>query len=174
MKDHATNQREKEKIEIELFHQDKHLFPHPEKTLYGQPFWYIHPAKERLEKDVKNKLHESMTPKYLWMTCSECQDFYLHNFGKCIYAEAVKQFNKTYWQLWRNKTVMKIHREQTKKNKLEWGQKKKAKEVVELVTQWQDCKKMMQRSNCICQKLIHFLHVFIWKIVFLKWCLIDG
>ena len=36
---------------------------------------------------------------------------------------------------------MKIHREQTKKNKLEWGQKKKAKEVVELVSEWKDCNK---------------------------------
>ncbi len=36
---------------------------------------------------------------------------------------------------------MKIHIEQTKKNKVEWGQKKKDKKVVDLVSEWKDCNK---------------------------------
>ncbi len=141
MKERTANQRDKVKRENELFQQDKNLFPCPEKTLHGQPFWHIHPAKKLLEKDVKNKVHERMTPKYLRMTRSEYQEFDLRTFGKHVYAEAAKQLNKAYWQLRRNKTAMKIHREQTKKNKLEWGQKKKAKEVIELVSEWKDCNK---------------------------------
>lgn len=34
---------------------------------------------------------------------------------------------------------MKTHREQTKKNKTEWGQEKKGKDVIELVTKSKDC-----------------------------------
>ncbi len=36
---------------------------------------------------------------------------------------------------------MKIHTEQTKKKKLEWGQKKKPKEVVDQGSEWKDCNK---------------------------------
>ncbi len=32
------------------------------KTLHDQPFCRIHPAKELLEKDILNNLHEFMTP----------------------------------------------------------------------------------------------------------------
>ncbi len=54
------------------------------------------------------------------------QEFDLHTFGRHVYTEAAKQLNKTNWQLRRNKSVMKIHKEQTK-NKLERGQKRKGK-----------------------------------------------
>ncbi len=139
MKECTANQRDKVKRENELFQKEKNLFPCPEKTLCGQPFGHIHPPKELLKKDVKNKGHECMTPKYLQMTCSEYQEFDLRTFGKHVYAEAAKQLNKAYWQLRRNKTAIKIHREQTKINKLKWGQKKKAKEVVHLVSELKDC-----------------------------------
>ncbi len=68
-----------------------------------------------------------MTPKYLQMTCLEYQEFDLHTLEKHVYVEAAKQLNKAYWQLKRNKTAMKIHREQTKKNKLESGTEKEGK-----------------------------------------------
>ncbi len=97
MKECTTKQRDKVERENELVKQDKHLFPHPEKTLHNHPFWQILPAKVILEKDVKNNLHESMTPKYLRMTHSEYQEFDLCTFGKNVYAEAAKQLNKTYW-----------------------------------------------------------------------------
>ena len=139
MKECTTKQREKVKSENELFPQDKHLFPCPEKALHGQPIWHIHPAKELLKQGVKSKLNEFMTPKYLQMTCLEYKEFDLHTFGKHVYAEAAKQLNKAYWQLRRNKTAMKVHREQTK-NKLDWEQKK-GKDVVGLVTKWKDCNK---------------------------------
>ncbi len=84
-----------------------------------------------------------MAPKYLQMTHSEYQEFDLRTFGKHVYA-AAKQLNKASWQLRRNKTAMKIHREQSKKNKLEWGQKKKDGKIAI---------KMIQRSNCICAVL---------------------
>ncbi len=45
------------------------------------------------------------------MTCSEYQKFDLHTFRKHVSAEAAKQLNKAYWQLSRNNTAMKIHRE---------------------------------------------------------------
>ncbi len=96
MNECTANQRDKVKREKKLFQQDKNLYPHPEKTLHGQPFWHIHPAKELHEKDVKNKAHEHMTPKYLQMTCSEYQEFDLCTFGKHDYAEAATQFNKAY------------------------------------------------------------------------------
>ncbi len=110
MKEHTTKQRDKVKRENKLLQQDKHLFPQPGKTLRCQPFWHIHPAKKFQEKDVKNKLHESMTPKYLWMTCSECQGFDLHTFGKHVYAEAAKQLKKANRQLRRNTTAKKFHK----------------------------------------------------------------
>ncbi len=129
MKERTKNQRDNVKRENELFKQDKNLFPHPEKTLHCQPFWHIHPAKELLKKDVKNKVHECMTPKYLQMTCSEYQEFDLHTFGKHVYAEAAKQLNKAYWQLRRNKTAMKIHREQTKRTSWSGDRKRRKRKL---------------------------------------------
>lgn len=95
-----------------MFQQDKLCFL--AQRLHGQPVWHIHPAKELIEKDVKNKLHESMTPKYLWIACAEYQAFDLSIVGKNVFTEAAKQLIKAYWHLRRNKTVMDIHREQTK------------------------------------------------------------
>ncbi len=137
MKECTTKQREKVKSENELFPQDKHLFPCPKKTFHCQPFWYIHPTKELLKKGVKSKLNEFMTPKYLQMTCLEYKEFDLRTFGKHVYAEAAKQLNKAYWQLWRSKTAMKVYREQTKKQaKL---RTEKRKDVVGLFTKWKYC-----------------------------------
>ncbi len=80
------------------------------------------------------------------MTSSEYQAFDVQTFGKHVYVQAAKQLNKAYWHLRRNKTSMKIHREQSKMNNLEWGQEKKAKEVLKLDTQWKDYNKKYSKG----------------------------
>ncbi len=90
------------------------------------------------------------------MTCSEYQEFDLCTFRKHVYAVAAKQLNKAYGQRRRNKTAMKNHREQTNKIKLEWGQKKKAKEVVDLVSELNDCNKNDSKEEL---NLCHFVYV---------------
>ncbi len=61
----------------------------------------------------------------------------LCTFEKHVYAEVSKQLNKAHWQQNCNENSQRIE----KKNKLEWGQKKKTNYGVDLITQWKDCNK---------------------------------
>ena len=82
-------------------------FPRNRLNERGYPHWDTHPAKQLLEKDVANKLHEKMKPCHLREKRGAYMDFPADVFAKRVYAEIDKQRAARFWAYKRNNARMK-------------------------------------------------------------------
>ena len=73
----------------------------------GYPHWHKHPAKEFLEVDVANKLHERMSRSQLQQSRAAYMAFPPEVFAKCVNREIDKQRAAKFWAHKRNKQGMK-------------------------------------------------------------------
>ena len=64
------------------FEHDKKLMPDKSITLNGEPFWYTHPAKELLRKDLRDELLSSLDPSALRETRPEYKELLHASFAK--------------------------------------------------------------------------------------------
>ena len=71
------------------------------------PHWHKHPAKEFLEVDVANKLHERMSRSQLQQSRAAYMAFPPEVFAKCVNREIDKQRAAKFWAHKRNKQGMK-------------------------------------------------------------------
>jgi hypothetical protein len=95
-------------------------YPRNELTNKGVPFWDVHPAKQLLEKDVKDGVAAELKPKKLWSTRPEYKEFTLKIFTEHYYQETRKQLAAPYWQYKRNKYALKEHQEEVGSMRNEW------------------------------------------------------
>lgn len=91
------------------FENDQKVYEPQEVDACGQKRWDRSAAKPLLHADVKNKIHVNQTPKKLWMSRTEYQEFDLNTFRGHIYQEEYAQSGRSYWQ-W-------VKEEKRKKNK---------------------------------------------------------
>lgn len=89
---------------------EEHIRNNPRKPLNrrGYPHWDTHAAKIMLERDVANKVHETMTPQQLRMSANrnEYRDFPPQVFAARMYAEVARQKAVKFWAFKRNKQGM--------------------------------------------------------------------
>ena len=69
----------------------------------GYPHWDTHIAKKLLEVDVRNKLHEKMSPSILRKTRDAYKEFPANIFVKRVNREVTKQREARFWAYKRNK-----------------------------------------------------------------------
>jgi hypothetical protein len=92
MKDHireAKKRNSRSTEEEEWLRHDRQHYPRATHNARGEPVFDMDPAKMLLRDDVKNKLHEQMTPKELWSlpTRAAYRKFTLSIFRQRIYQE---------------------------------------------------------------------------------------
>lgn len=87
---------------------------------YGYPYWDTHPAKELLREDVKNGVTDCVTPKVLWESSAEYQQFPLHVFARRFYKAKYNAKASVAWQILRNKKAQKQQHDEAKANKDSW------------------------------------------------------
>jgi len=72
---------------LKAFEHDQALFPRRAHNRKGKLVFDVHPAKEKLREDVKNKVHKSLKPTEFQLTRPECQCFTLDEFRDRICQE---------------------------------------------------------------------------------------
>ena len=112
------------RIEVErkqqAFEQDCRNFPHNEKNNRGEPFWYNHPAKSLLAKDVESGLAYNIKPKVLRETKPEYKQFSLKTFRKHIHQEKEKQRAAPFWRHKRNTAAQEKIAKEREEMKQQW------------------------------------------------------
>ena len=100
---------EKERVKLDDVVARRHMrdFPRSSLNKRGYPHWDTHAAKELLEVDVANKLHERMKPRKLRDTRDAYKEFPKDVFTKRVNQEAAKQRAARFWADKRNKKGMK-------------------------------------------------------------------
>lgn len=100
---------EKKQAHLDDVKAERHIRNNPQSHLNkrGYPHWHNHPAKEFLEVDVANKLHERMSRSKLRETRSAYMAFPADVFTKRVNREAEKQKAVQFWAYKRNKRGMK-------------------------------------------------------------------
>ena len=106
----------KEQVEAEKKHAhmddvkaERHIRNNPHSCLNkrGYPHWHKHPAKELLEVDVANKVHERMTRSKFQESRAAYMAFPTEVFTKRVIREIDKQRAAQFWAYKRNKRGMK-------------------------------------------------------------------
>ena len=84
----ATKQRARAAQELEWLQSDRRLYPRQTHNARGEPVFDLDiPAKEHLRADIKNKLHEQLTPMELHKSREEYKKYKLDIFRQRIYQE---------------------------------------------------------------------------------------
>lgn len=97
--------------ENKAYHDDMLKCPRRQETIRGYPFWDTHKASELLEEDEESGKAKELTPKELWATRKEYQDFPLSVFRKHIYQLRSKRSATIFWQYKRNMNARKKYEE---------------------------------------------------------------
>ena len=84
------------------------------------PLWHQHDASRLLEQDIKDSMHEGMSPRKFRQTRAEYMQFDLETFRKHIYQEQRKQREMPMKVAKRNKLAEETHREVIEEEVARW------------------------------------------------------
>ena len=84
------------------------------------PLWHQHDASRLLEQDIKDSMHEGMSPRKFQQTQAEYMQFDLEAFRKHIYQEQRKQREMPMKVAKRNKLAEETHREVIEEEVARW------------------------------------------------------
>ena len=129
----AMNERE---VRLEMVR-----FPRNELTTRGYPFWHTHLARTLLENDVRiirEALADEMTPKELWLSIDEYQEFLQTVFCHHVHQEKRRQREKPGWVVKRNKKARKMHEKEMNEKKEGWNSRQYAKDINDLCEKWEN------------------------------------
>ena len=96
----------------------------------GYPLWHEHPAMKLLEQDIKDGLHEGMTPLEFRATRPEYKEFDINIFRKHIYQEERKQMEMPMKVAKRNKLASAKHKDEVDEELARWYADQKHNEMV--------------------------------------------
>ena len=104
---------EMRQVRLDNIAAEQHMrdFPRHHLNKRGYPHWDTHAARELLEVDVANKLHEKMKPQKLRYTRNAYKEFSIDVFRKRVNQEAAKQRAAKFWAHKSNKKGMKKYLE---------------------------------------------------------------
>ena len=105
----ARVEAEKKQVHQDDVKAERHIKnnPHSRVNRRGYPHWHKHPAKEFLEVDVANKVHERMSRTKLQQSRAAYMAFPPEVFSKRVNREIDKQRAAQFWAHKRNKRGMK-------------------------------------------------------------------
>lgn len=100
---------EKKQAHLDDVKAERHIRnnPHSRLNKRGYPHWHKYPAKELLEVDVANKVHEKMTRSKFQESRAAYMAFPTEVFTKRVNREIDKQRAAQFWAYKRNKRGMK-------------------------------------------------------------------
>jgi len=98
----VAKDNEKVSAAMRAFEHDQALFSRRTHNRRGKLVFDVHPAKLKLQEDVKNKVHKDLLPSELRLTRPEYQCFTLDEFRDRIYQEIRLQRFYNYLELKRN------------------------------------------------------------------------
>ena len=84
------------------------------------PLWHEHDASWHLEQDIKDGLHQGMSPNEFQQTRAEYMEFDLEIFTQHIYQEQRKQREMPMKVAKRNKLAEETHREVIEEEVARW------------------------------------------------------
>ena len=129
----TRKKRKQIKKEEKALMQDWIAFPRKSTTGRNVPFWDTHIASSMLKEDESDGTAKKISPKALWESREEYQEFPLAIFRKHIYQERSKQLSAAFWQHTRNKVAQKLHAEEVGEMKAEWHDSREEKDLKDLV-----------------------------------------
>jgi len=125
----VAKDNEKLSASWKAFQQDQALFSRRTHNRRGKLVFDVHPAKPKLQEDVKNKVHKNLTPSEFRLTRPEYQCFTLDEFRDRIYQEIRLQRFYNYLDIKRKeKEADEKKRWANQRQKLDKKAKQKAKE----------------------------------------------
>lgn len=127
---------------MKAFEHDQALFSRRTHNRRGKLVFDVHPAKLKLQEDVKKKVHKNLSPSGLWLTRPEYQCFTLDEFRDRIYQEIRLQRFYNYLELKRKakekdeqarwaKQRQQLDKKAKEKKKKQEAQKKREEKLIQ-------------------------------------------